>query len=87
MSEKRISDMENMAAQGMPERGRADISELDGNSGHTFPKSEVLICEIITFRPLRERGRVPIYPASTGASALVLEFPVPRWQRNASARR
>lgn len=48
--------------------------------------NEVTKCEIITWPDLREGVSNTMYASSTGASALVLEFPAPRWQRNASAR-
>lgn len=64
--------------------GRCAVTE---RVGHTIEKNEVTICEIITFSPLYLRNPATIYPRLTGASALVLEFPAPRWQRNASARR
>jgi hypothetical protein len=86
MSEDRVCDIGNSTVENVVEQGREDIAALVGYSGHTFPKNEVTICEIITFPILNPRRAAPIYPGSSGASALILQFPAPRWQRNASSR-
>jgi hypothetical protein len=86
MSEDPVSDIGNRAVQSVIEQGREDVCALATHSGHTFPKNEVTICEIVTFPVLNRRRDATIYAQSTGASALILEFPAPRWQRNASSR-
>jgi hypothetical protein len=86
MSEDRVCDTGNSTVEGVVEQGREDLAALVGYSGHTFPKNEVTICEIITFPILNPPRAATIYARSTGASALILEFPAPRWQRNASSR-
>lgn len=86
MSEEPVFDIGNSTVQSVGEQGGEDVSALGRYSGHTFPKNEVMICEIVTFPSLNRRRAATIYPTSTGASALILEFPAPRWQRNASSR-
>ena len=49
-------------------------------------ESEVTKCEIITFLALPERGLSTTYRKSNRASAHVIDFPAPRWRRNANAR-
>lgn len=86
MSEDRVCDTGNCTVESVVEQGREDLAGLVGYCGHTFPKNEVTICEIITFPILNPPRDATIYARSTGASALILEFPAPRWQRNASSR-
>eukprot|EP01032_Pedospumella_encystans_P004746 gene4746-5634_t len=48
-------------------------------------ESEVMNCEIITLPGLHERKSATMYAAVNRAPALVIDFPAPRWQRNANA--
>jgi hypothetical protein len=86
VSEDRVCNIGNSIVNSVVEQGREDVSTLAMFSGHTFPKNEVTICEIVTFPALNPRRAATIYARSNGASALILEFPAPRWQRNASLR-
>ncbi|TPP11792.1 hypothetical protein FJQ55_13650 [Rhizobium glycinendophyticum] len=69
------------------QRGEGLLPELAEALMQRPVENEVTKCEIITLPALHERTSDTMYVASIGASALVLEFPAPRWQRNASARR
>lgn len=77
-----ISAFQNLAET----RGEGLLPAFSEHLGHTLVKNEVTICEIVTLPALHQRKTATIYQPSTGASALVLAFPAPRWQRNASAR-
>ncbi len=87
MSEDVFDEQVSHSFQRMAEACDAGISpELARRLGHISLKSEVTICEIVTLPALHQRKSGTMYPTSTGATALVLEFPAPRWQRNASER-
>ena len=75
-----VWDMDTICGEGSSQ----PLAEPDSRRSR---KNEVMNCEIVTFPVLHQRNSAPIYQGLTGASALVLEFPAPRWQRNASARR
>jgi hypothetical protein len=68
------------------QRGEGLLPELAEAMLQRSPESEVMNCEIITLPGLHERKSATMYHAVTRAPALVIDFPAPRWQRNANAR-
>lgn len=65
------------------QRGDGLLPELVAGLKNPSQKIEVTKCEIITLPGLHNRKTGPIYARSPGATALVIEFPAPKWQRNA----
>ncbi|KQW29146.1 hypothetical protein ASE36_11835 [Rhizobium sp. Root274] len=68
------------------QRGEGLLPELAEAMLQRLPESEVMKCEIITLPLLHERKSATMYAAVNRAPALVIEFPAPRWQRNANAK-
>ncbi|PYB73268.1 hypothetical protein [Rhizobium wuzhouense] len=68
------------------QRGEGLLPELAEAMLQRSQESEVMNCEIITLPGLHERKSATMYEAVNRAPALVIEFPAPRWQRNAHAR-
>lgn len=66
------------------QRGDGLLPELAAALAKGSQKNEVTNCEIITLPGLHNRKTRPIYKTSPGATALVIEFPAPKWQRNAA---
>ena len=66
------------------QRGDGLLPELAAALAQSSRESEVTKCEIITLPGLHNRKTGPIYAMSPGATALVIEFPAPKWQRNAA---
>ncbi|THV15495.1 hypothetical protein [Rhizobium rhizophilum] len=67
-------------------RGEGLLPELSDANVQRFQEDEVTKCEIITLPGLHERKSSTNYLRSNRAPALVIDFPAPRWQRNANAR-
>lgn len=68
------------------QRGEGLLPELAEAMLQRSLESEVMNCEIITLPGLHERKSATMYHAVNRAPALVIDFPAPRWQRNANAR-
>lgn len=68
------------------QRGEGLLPELAEAMLQRSQESEVMNCEIITLPGLHERKSATMYHAVNWAPALVIDFPAPRWQRNANAR-
>lgn len=68
-------------------RGDGLLPELarlcDPEDGTNAREREVMKCEIITLPGLHERSISSTYVRLPRASALILNFPVPKWQKNA----
>ncbi|WP_159950623.1 hypothetical protein [Rhizobium sp. 18065] len=79
INEGSINALHRMAQQ----RGDGLLPELIEVLKNASQKIEVTKCEIITLPGLHNRKTAPIYARSPGATALVIEFPAPKWQRNA----
>ena len=71
------------------QRGDGLLPELAGLTRppaaerETPPKVEVTDCEIVTLPGLHERSIRPTYNRLGRAPALIIEFPAPKWQKNA----
>lgn len=68
------------------QRGEGLLPELAEAILQRSQESEVMNCEIVTLPALHERKSSTMYAAVNRAPALIIEFPAPRWQRNANAR-
>ena len=68
------------------QRGEGLLPELADALLQRSQESEVTNCEIITLPGLHQRKPVTMYAALNRAPALIIDFPAPRWQRNANAR-
>lgn len=68
------------------QRGEGLLPELAEAMLQRSLESEVTSCNIITLPGLHERKSATMYYAVNRAPALVIDFPAPRWQRNANAR-
>ncbi len=68
------------------QRGEGLLPELAEALAQRSRESEVMNCEIITLPGLHERKSATMYAPMNRAPALVIDFPAPRWQRNANAR-
>jgi hypothetical protein len=68
------------------QRGEGLLPELANALTQRSQESEVMICEIVTLPGLHQRKSGPMYRQSNRASAHVIDFPAPKWQRNANAR-
>ena len=68
------------------QRGDGRLPELAEALLQRSQESEVMKCKIITLVDLPERRSGTTYEMSNRASALVIDFPAPRWLRNANAR-
>lgn len=68
------------------EHGEGVLPELADAILQRSREREVTKCEIITLPGLHVGERTTNYPKSNRAPALVIDFPAPRWQRNANAR-
>jgi len=68
------------------QRGEGLLPELADAMSQRSRESEVMNCEIITLPGLHQRKSSIMYHQPNRASALVIDFPAPRWQRNANAR-
>lgn len=79
-NEGSINAFHRMAQQ----RGDCLLPELVVGLKNASQKIEVTKCEIITLPGLHIRKTTPMYARSPGATALVIEFPAPKWQRNAA---
>ncbi|UJW74442.1 hypothetical protein [Rhizobium sp. SL42] len=79
INEGSINAFHRMARQ----RGDGLLPELAAALAQRSQKIEVTNCEIITLPGLHNRKTGPMYAKSPGATALVIEFPAPKWQRNA----
>lgn len=77
-----ISSFHELARQ----RGEGLLPELAAAMLQRSQESEVMNCEIITLPGLHERKSGTMYENVNRAPALVIDFPAPRWQRNANAR-
>ena len=77
-----ISSFHELARQ----RGEGLLPELAAAMLQRSQESEVTNCKIVTLPGLHERKPVTMYAALKRAPALVIDFPAPRWQRNANAR-
>lgn len=77
-----ISSFHELARQ----RGEGLLPELTEAMLQRSQESEVMNCEIVTLPGLRERKPATMYAELNRAPALVIDFPAPRWQRNANAR-
>jgi hypothetical protein len=77
-----ISSFHELARQ----RGEGLLPELAEAMLQRSQESEVTNCEIVTLPGLHERKSVTMYAAVNRAPALVIDFPAPRWQRNANAK-
>jgi len=77
-----ISSFHELARQ----RGEGLLPELAEAMLQRSQESEVMNCEIVTLPGLHERKPATMYAELNRAPALVIDFPVPRWQRNANAR-
>ncbi|MDH4414463.1 MAG: hypothetical protein QE484_14220 [Rhizobium sp.] len=77
-----ISSFHEMARQ----RGEGLLPALAEAMQQRSQESEVMNCQIITLPGLHERKPATMYGTLNRAPALVIEFPAPRWQRNANAR-
>jgi hypothetical protein len=77
-----ISSLHELARQ----RGEGLLPELAEAMLQRSQESEVMNCEIVTLPGLHERKPATMYAELNRAPALVIDFPVPRWQRNANAR-
>jgi hypothetical protein len=67
-------------------RGEGLLPELAAALLQRSQESEVMNCEIITLPGLHERKSATMYANVNRAPALIIDFPAPRWQRNANAR-
>lgn len=77
-----ISSFHELARQ----RGEGLLPELAEAMLQRSQESEVMNCEIITLPGLHERKPATMYAVVNRAPALVIDFPAPRWQRNANAK-
>jgi len=77
-----ISSFHELARQ----RGEGLLPELAEAMLQRSRQSEVTNCEIVTLPGLHERKSGTMYAAVNRAPALVIDFPAPKWQRNANAR-
>jgi len=77
-----ISSFHELARQ----RGEGLLPELADAMLQRSQESEVTNCEIVTLPGLHERKSGTMYAAVNRAPALIIEFPAPRWQRNANAK-
>lgn len=68
------------------QRGEGLLPELAEAMLQRSLESEVTNCEIVTLPGLHERKSATMYHAVNRAPALIIDFPAPRWQRNANAR-
>lgn len=68
------------------QRGEGLLPELAEAFMQRSQESEVTNCEIVTLPGLHQRKSGTMYHQPNRASALVIDFPAPRWQRNANAR-
>ncbi|ODS55235.1 MAG: hypothetical protein ABS40_11615 [Agrobacterium sp. SCN 61-19] len=68
------------------QRGEGLLPELADAMLQRSRESEVTNCEIVTLPGLHERKPATMYAELNRAPALVIDFPAPRWQRNANAR-
>lgn len=68
------------------QRGEGLLPEFAEAILQRSQESEVTNCEIVTLPGLHERKSATMYAAVNRAPALIIEFPAPRWQRNANAR-
>ncbi len=68
------------------QRGEGLLPELADAILQRSRECEVTKCEIITLPGLHQRKSGTTYRMSNRASALVIDFPAPRWQRNANAK-
>lgn len=68
------------------QRGEGLLPGLSDAILQRSQECEVTKCEIITLPGLHERKSSTNYISSNRAPALVIDFPAPRWQRNANAR-
>lgn len=68
------------------QRGEGLLPELAEAMLQRSQESEVMNCEIITLPGLHQRKCDTMYAEPNRAPALVIDFPAPRWQRNANAR-
>lgn len=87
MSEERAPngvEMREMSAETGPEL--SEVAAVENMSTHLC-FNKVTVCEIITLPGLHKRKDGTMYRGYLGASALVIDFPVPRWRRNAEGRR
>jgi hypothetical protein len=87
-----------MSGEGFDKDGNGSLHELVRQRGDGLlsepaeallqrsQESEVTKCKIITLVDLPERRSGTTYEMSNRASALVIDFPAPRWLRNANAR-
>ena len=68
------------------EHGDGLLPELADAILQRSREREVTKCDIITLPGLHARKPTTMYPKSNRAPALVIDFPAPRWQRNANAK-
>lgn len=68
------------------QRGEGLLPEFAAAILQRSQESEVTNCEIVTLPGLHERKSTTMYSAVNRAPALIIEFPAPRWQRNADAK-